>query len=154
MGSYSVERSITVKAPAPRVHGLVDDFHHWTTWSPWEDLDPALARTYSGPDEGVGAHYAWSGNKKAGQGSMEITRATAEEIVIALEFLKPFKSTSTTLFEFASRDGQTDVTWRMTGEQKGLMAVFGKFMKMDKLIGPDFEKGLARLKAVAEEQRV
>ena len=150
MGSYSVERTITVKAPASRVHGLVDDFHRWPGWSPWEDLDPDLERSYSGADHGVGAHYAWSGNKKAGVGSMEITRSSAEEIVIALEFLKPFKSTSTTLFRFAPHGEGTEVTWRMTGEQKGMMAVFGKLMKMDKLIGPDFEKGLARLKTAAE----
>ncbi len=151
MVSYSVQRSITVKAPAPRVHGLVDDFHEWTAWSPWEELDPALERTYSGPSSGVGAHYAWSGNRKAGVGSMEIIGSTPEEVVIALEFLKPFKSSSTTLFELSPTDGRTEVTWRMSGEQTGLMAVFGRFMNMDTLIGPDFEKGLARLKAAAEQ---
>ena len=151
MGSYTVERSITVNAPAPRVHGLVDDFHSWTSWSPWEDLDPALQRTYTGPERGVGAHYAWSGNRKAGAGSMEITRSTPEEIAIALEFLKPFKSSPTTAFSFTPNGDETVVTWTMSGEQKGLMSVFGKFMSMEKLIGPDFEKGLARLKAVAEE---
>ena len=150
MGSYSVERTVTVRAPASRVHGLVNDFHHWTTWSPWEDLDPALERTYSGPEHGVGAHYAWSGNKKAGAGSMEITGSSSAEIVVAVEFLKPFRSTSTSVFELTPAGAGTSVTWRMTGEQKGMMAVFGRFMNMDKLIGPDFEKGLARLKAAAE----
>src|SRR6478609_6918354 len=143
MGSYSVERTVTVKAPASRVHGLAEDFHRWPSWSPWEDLDPDVERTYSGPDEGIGAHYAWSGNKKAGRGSMEISRSSAEEIVIALEFLRPFKSTSTTVFQFVSRGAEeTDVTWQRTGEHRGLMAVFGRLMSMDKLIGPDFERGL------------
>ena len=151
MGNYTVERSITVNAPTPRVHGLVDDFHNWVNWSPWEDLDPELQRTYTGPDRGVGAHYAWSGNRKAGAGSMEITRSTPEGIAIALEFLKPFKSTPTTEFSFAPDGDETVITWTMTGEQKGLMSVFGRVFSMDKMIGPDFEKGLARLKAVAEE---
>jgi len=150
MGSYSVERSITINAPASRVHDLVDDFHRWTEWSPWEDLDPDLQRTYSGPDQGVGAHYAWTGNRKAGAGSMEITRSTPEQIVIALQFLKPFKSSTTSMFELAQTADQTVVTWRMKGGMTGPMAVFGRFMNMDKLIGPDFEKGLARLKAAAE----
>src|ERR1700712_4931241 len=150
MGSYSVERTVNVKAPASRVHGLVNDFHHWTGWSPWEDPDAHLDRSYPGPDEGIGAHYAWSGNRKAGAGSMEITRSSAEEIVVDVEFLKPFKSTSTTVFSFVTAGEGTDVTWQMTGEQKGMMAVFGKLMKMDKLIGPDFEKGLARVKVAAE----
>jgi hypothetical protein len=151
MGSYTVERSITVNAPAPRVHGLVDDFHSWTSWSPWEDLDPALERTYTGPDQGAGAHYAWSGNRKAGVGSMEITRSAPEGIDLTVAFLKPFKTTTQTRFDFEPTDDGTVVRWSMTGEQKGLMSVFGRVMSMDKLIGPDFEKGLARLKAVAEE---
>jgi len=151
MGSYTVERSIIVNAPASRVHGLVDDFHSWTSWSPWEDLDPDLQRTYSGPDAGVGAHYAWTGNRKAGSGSMEITGSSPEAVDITVHFLKPFKATNQTTLSFAPVADGTQVRWVMTGEQKGAMAVFGKFMKMDKLIGPDFEKGLARLKAVAEE---
>jgi hypothetical protein len=151
MGGYSVERSITVNAPSHRVHGLVDDFHNWTSWSPWEDLDPDLQRSYSGADQGAGARYEWSGNRKAGQGSMQITGSTPEGIDIALEFLKPFKSTSMTRFAFEPSGSGTEVRWQMTGEQKGLMGLFGKFVSMEKLIGPDFEKGLARLKAVAEE---
>ena len=151
MGGYSVERSITVNAPSHRVHGLVDDFHNWTSWSPWEDLDPDLQRSYSGADQGAGARYEWSGNRKAGQGSMQITGSTPEGIDIALEFLKPFKSTSMTRFAFEPSGSGTEVRWQMTGEQKGLMGMFGKVFSMEKLIGPDFEKGLARLKAVAEE---
>jgi hypothetical protein len=153
MGGYSVERSITVNAPSHHVHGLVDDFHNWTSWSPWEDLDPDLQRAYSGADQGVGARYEWSGNRKAGQGSMQITGSTPEGIDIALEFLKPFKSTSVTRFAFEPSGSGTEVRWQMTGEQKGLMGLFGKVVSMEKLIGPDFEKGLARLKAVAEESR-
>jgi hypothetical protein len=150
MGSYSVERGITVNAPASRLHDLVDDFHRWTDWSPWEDLDPALQRTYSGPDHGVGAHYAWTGNRKAGSGSMEITGSTPEGIEIAVEFLKPFKASNQTRFSFEPAGDGTQVRWVMTGEQAGMMALFGRFINMDKMIGPDFEKGLARLKAAAE----
>ena len=150
MGGYSVERSITVNAPAHLVHGLINDFHTWTTWSPWEDLDPALQRTYSGPDQGVGAHYAWSGNRKAGQGAMEITGSTPEGIDIRIDFLKPIKATNQTRFNIASSGNGTQIRWVMTGEQKGLMALLGKVYSMDRMIGPDFEKGLTRLKAVAE----
>jgi hypothetical protein len=151
MSGYSVERSITVDAPAAEVHRLVDDFHHWTQWSPWEDLDPNLERHYTGADQGVGAHYAWSGNRKAGQGSMEITGSTPQDIDVAVEFLKPFKSQSLSHFGFAPSGPGTVVTWRMTGEQKGLMSMFGKLVSMEKLIGPDFEKGLTRLKNAAEQ---
>jgi hypothetical protein len=132
------------------VHGLVNDFHEWPAWSPWEDVDPALQRTYSGPDSGVGAHYAWSGNRKAGSGSMEITSSTPQEIDLRLSFLKPWKATNEVSFTIVPVGEGTEVTWRMRGEQKGAAAIFGKVFNMDKLLGKDFEKGLARLKATAE----
>jgi hypothetical protein len=151
MGGYSVERSITVNVPSHEVHGLVEDFHKWTLWSPWEDLDPALQRVYSGPDQGVGSHYAWSGNRKAGQGSMEITGSTPEGIDVTVNFLKPIKATNKTRISFEPSGSGTEVRWVMTGEHKGLMGLFGRVLSMDRMIGPDFEKGLARLKAVSEE---
>jgi hypothetical protein len=151
MAGYAVERSITVEAPPERVHQLIDDFHSWTLWSPWEDLDPALRRSYSGPDRGVGAHYAWEGNRKAGQGEMEIIGSTAEAIGVKVAFLKPFKSTSTSTFSLEPTATGTQVRWQMSGEQNGLMSLVGKVYSMDKLIGPDFEKGLTRLKTVAEK---
>ena len=150
MGTYTVERSTVVEAPADRLHGLVADLRQWTLWSPWEGLDPDLERTYTGPDAGVGARYAWSGNRKAGSGSMEVVEDRAEQVDLDVEFLKPFRSQSRSSFVLAPRGPATEVTWRMTGEQSGLMGVLGKVVPMDKLIGKDFEKGLARLKAVAE----
>jgi hypothetical protein len=153
MGSYTVERSTTVDASPEQVHDLVDDFHQWVSWSPWEGLDPDLQRTYSGPDRGVGAQYEWSGNRKAGEGSMRITGSTPQAVDVDLTFRKPFPSTSRVRFELTPSGAGTAVTWRMSGEQTGLMGVIGKVVKMDRLIGPDFEKGLARLKAVAEEAR-
>lgn len=150
MGTFVVERDTTVQAPPAVVHALVDDFHEWRAWSPWEDVDPDLQRTYTGPERGVGAHYAWRGNRKAGEGSMEITGSTPERVDVDLEFLKPFAARSrVTLLLRPAADG-THVTWRMTGEQKGLMGLVGKVVPMDRLVGKDFEKGLARLKAAAE----
>jgi hypothetical protein len=152
MAGYKVERSITVNAPSHRVHGLIDDLHSWTRWSPWEDLDPELQRLYSGPDEGVGAHYAWEGNRKAGKGEMEITGSAPETIDITINFIKPFKATSTTRFSLEpSGPGATRVLWELWGEQRGLMNLIARVYSMDRMIGPDFEKGLARLKAVAEQ---
>jgi hypothetical protein len=150
MSQFDIARSTTVRADPSEVHALVNDFHAWPLWSPWEDVDPALQRTYTGPDSGVGAHYAWSGNRKAGSGSMEITSSTPEQIDLRLSFLKPWKATNDVTFTFVPVGGDTQVTWRMTGEQKGIAAVFGKVFNMDKLLGKDFEKGLARLKASAE----
>lgn len=150
MGSFEVVRSATVNASAETLHALINDFHEWPAWSPWEDLDPDLQRVYSGPDAGPGAHYAWSGNRKAGQGSMEITSSTPSVVTIGLTFLKPFKATNTIEFVLAPVGSGTEVTWRMTGEQTGLMAIFGKVMSMDKLVGKDFEKGLTRLTAAGE----
>jgi hypothetical protein len=142
MSEYELMRSTTISAEPSRVHALVDDFHEWRAWSPWEDLDPELKRTYSGPDKGVGAHYAWSGNRKAGAGSMEI--------VASLVFRKPFSASNDVWFTFTPSAEGTAVEWWMHGEQKGFWGLVGRFMNMDKLVGRDFEKGLARLKQAAE----
>ncbi|WP_340539534.1 SRPBCC family protein [Nocardioides sp. GXZ039] len=150
--TYHVSRSTTIAADPALVHRLVNDFHEWPTWSPWEDLDPHLERTYSGAEHGVGAHYAWTGNRKAGAGSMEITESTPERVSLVLRFLKPFRATNDVTFTVVptANGTGTDVTWAMSGEQHGLMGVLGKVVSMDRLVGKDFEKGLARLRAVAE----
>lgn len=150
MGTFHVSRAARIDADPALVHGLVDDLHQWPQWSPWEGLDDDLDRTYSGAPSGVGAHYAWAGNRKAGQGSMEIVGSTPERISLTLSFLKPFRSTSDVVFRIEPVGGGADVTWEMSGEQTGLMGVFGRLVPMDRLVGKDFEKGLAQLKAVAE----
>ena len=154
MSEYEVVRSVSIAADPARVHALVDDFHEWAAWSPWEGLDPKLQRTYSGPASGVGARYAWQGNRRAGSGSMEITGSTSRAVDIQLVFLKPFAATNHVWFNLrpteVERAPGTAVEWRMRGEQKGVWGVVGRLLPMDRLIGKDFEKGLARLKAVAE----
>jgi hypothetical protein len=152
MSEFEVARSTTIAADPARVHGLINDFHQWTVWSPWEELDPELSRDYSGPDSGVGARYAWQGNRKAGQGSMEITGSTPERIDLRLLFLKPWKADNRVDFTLTPvGDAGTQVTWRMTGEHKGLGVLLSKVVNMDRLIGKDFDRGLARLKAAAED---
>ncbi|MGK8520750.1 SRPBCC family protein [Nocardia asteroides] len=145
MAEFEVVRSAVITADPARVHGLIDDFHEWVKWSPWEDLDPRLQRSYSGADSGVGARYAWSGNRKAGAGSMEIIGSADREIAVRLEFQKPMKASNMVTFILDPVETGTEVTWRMTGQQTGLMALVGKVFPMDKLVGRDFEKGLARL---------
>ena len=148
--TYEVVRTETIDAPSAVIHELVVDFHEWTRWSPWEDLDPDLRRTYSGPDAGTGAVYEWSGNRKAGAGRMEITDAVEpSKVQIALQFIKPFKSSNTTTFELVERDGETHVTWRMVGPKTFMVRFMGVFMSMDKMVGKDFDKGLERLRAAA-----
>ncbi len=151
---YTVERSATIAAPPARIYEELVDFHRWTAWSPWEDLDPQLQRTYSGPESGVGAVYAWSGNRKAGKGQMEIREATEpSKVGIDLEFVKPFKASNDTVFTIEPEGSGSRVTWRLTGKKTAMTKVMGIFTSMDKMVGPDFEKGLARLKAVTEAAR-
>ena len=148
---YEVEREATIPASRQAVFDRVVDFHRWSEWSPWEDIDPAMHRTFSGTESGVGAIYEWSGNRKAGAGRMEITGAdTPSRVEIALQFLKPFKASNTTTFELLESDGATHVTWRMVGAKTFATRLMGIFMSMDKMIGRDFEKGLARLTEAAK----
>ena len=148
---YTVERTTIINAPAEKVYAQIVDFHNWRAWSPWDDLDPDMQRSYSGADSGVGAAYAWSGNRKAGEGKMEITEAVEPSTVqIALDFLKPFKSSSTTTFNLKPQGDTTKVTWTMTGPKTLMTRVVGVFKSMDKMVGPDFEKGLTQLKGASE----
>jgi len=147
---FRVERSATVEAPLERVYELVSDFHRWTEWSPWEGLDPAMKRTHEGSERGVGAVYAWEGNKKAGAGRMEIKEAAPpERLTIALDFLKPFKASYTTAFTFTPSDAGTTVTWTMTGAASFGLRVMGVFVSMERMVGRDFERGLASLATAA-----
>ena len=149
MASFELSRATTVAAPPERVHALLDDFHQWQRWSPWEGLDPDLRRTYTGPEKGVGSHYAWSGNKKAGEGTMEMVESTPTAVVVDLRFLKPFEATNLTRFDLTPEGGGTHVVWTMTGGRNALMSLLGR-LYFDKAIGKDFDRGLAQLKAVAE----
>jgi uncharacterized protein YndB with AHSA1/START domain len=149
--AFRVVRTASIAAPPAAVFERVNDLHAWQAWSPWQKLDPAMTQTYDGPQAGAGAGMAWSGNNKVGQGRMTITDSRPDDLVrLRLEFLRPFKATNTAEFTFQPQAGQTLVTWAMTGERNFVFKAFGLFMNMDKLIGRDFEHGLAQLKSVTE----
>ncbi|MBP2414188.1 uncharacterized protein YndB with AHSA1/START domain [Arthrobacter stackebrandtii] len=149
MATFSVSRSAFIPAPAEHIYPHVIGFRSWLNWSPWEGIDPSMQRAYSGPVEGVGAKYAWKGNGRAGAGTMEIVDAVEpSRIELRLEFTKPMKAVNPTTFTFVPEGSGTRVTWTMQGENKGVARVFALFMNMDKLVGGDFEKGLAQLAAV------
>jgi len=146
-----VERSTLVHAPADKVFALVEDFHGWMTWSPYERKDPAMKRSFGGSERGKGATYAWEGNGQVGQGSMEIVEATVPgRIVIDLHFLKPFRADNVATFTLRAEDGATRVTWAMDGKAPLIGRAMGLIFDMDKMIGSDFADGLANLKALAE----
>jgi len=151
---YTVTRSATIAAPAEKLFGMVNDFHNWNSWSPWAKLDPNMKQPFDGSPMGVGAGYAWAGNDEVGEGRMTITESQpAERIRIKLAFLKPWESTSDTTFTFKQEGDKTAVSWEMTGENNFMSKLFGLLMGgMDKMIGPDFEKGLAQMKAGAESK--
>lgn len=151
MAAFEISRSTTIAAPRERVHGLIADFHRWRAWSPWEGVDPDLRREYGDVAAGPGARYAWEGNRKAGKGSMAITDADPGRIDIDLAFEKPWKAHNDVVFTLEEAGGATNVTWTMRGENKGLAALFARVFNMDKMLGRDFEKGLAGLKRTAEE---
>ena len=148
---FKVQREVSIKAPPQKIAALITDFREWKTWSPWETLDPGMQRTYSGPDSGKGARYAWQGNDKVGAGRMEITEAAQpERTVIKLDFLKPFESHNTTTFTMTPEGDGTRVNWTMTGPSPYVSKVMTVFVSMDRMIGKDFEKGLNNLKAASE----
>jgi uncharacterized protein YndB with AHSA1/START domain len=154
--SFSVQRSMVVTAPAEKIFPLISNFHQWAQWSPWENRDPAMKRSYSGSESGKGAVYAWDGNKNVGSGRMEILEdSSPSKIVIKLDFFKPFEGHNTAEFtmqpERNAGSTATNVNWVMHGPAPFMHRVMQVFMNFDKMIGKDFEAGLARLKTLAEK---
>ena len=151
--SFSVQRSATIDAPADKVFAMINDFHRWGEWSPWEKLDPAMKRTFSGPDAGPGTVYEWTGNDKVGAGRMEILKAApASKVAIKLDFIKPFEGHNVTEFTLAPQGEATQVNWNMHGPAPFITKLMGVFVSMDSMIGKDFETGLTNMKAAAEKK--
>lgn len=150
---FRVARSATIAAPPAVVFGHVNDLHLWEAWSPWARLDPNAKNTFDGPPTGKGAKMSWSGNNEVGEGAMTITESRPSEFVgFLLEFKKPFVATNTADFTFKPDGDKTVVTWGMSGTNSFMFKAVGLFMNCDKMLGPQFEKGLADLKTVAESQ--
>ena len=148
---FRVARTATIDAPAPAVFAHVNDFHNWDAWSPWAKLDPAARTTFEGPSAGTGARFRWAGNREIGEGSMTITESRPSDLIrIKLEFLRPFAGTSTAEFTFTPEGDHTAVTWSMSGKNNFVAKAVSLVVNMDRMIGDNFEKGLAQMKAVVE----
>ena len=148
---FRVERSALMAAPPSAPFALVNDFHNWEKWSPWAKLDPTMKVKFEGPASGVGAIYTWVGNDEVGEGRMEILESKPNEMIrIKLEFIKPFASTNDTVFAFKPDGSNTAATWTMSGKNNFMSKAFHLAMNIDKLVGGDFEKGLASMKSLVE----
>jgi uncharacterized protein YndB with AHSA1/START domain len=149
--SFRIERQTSIAAPPAKVFALINDFHQWQSWSPWEKKDPAMQRSHSGAASGKGAAYAWSGNKNVGSGRMEITESVpSSRVVIKLDFITPFEGHNTAEFTLQPQGEGTSVRWAMYGPTPFVSKLMQVFFSFEKMIGPDFEYGLASLKALAE----
>lgn len=150
--TFSVQRAAIVSAPPEKIFTLINDFRQWGAWSPYEHKDPAMKRTYSGAVRGNGAVYAWEGDKNVGSGRMEILEASApSKIVIKLDFFSPFEAHNTAEFTMLPQDDDTRLTWRMHGPAPFMARIMHVFINIDKMVGKDFETGLANLKRLAEK---
>ncbi|KQV35004.1 MULTISPECIES: SRPBCC family protein [unclassified Rhizobium] len=149
--TFHVERSATIAAPPEKIVPLINDFHQWQAWSPYEKRDPAMSRSFSGSPLGPGAIYAWDGNKDIGAGRMEILESSAEKVVIKLDFSRPFEAHNIATFTLSPAASGTAVTWAMDGPSPLIAKVMGVFFSMDEMIGKDFVVGLENLKGIAEK---
>lgn len=150
--TFRIERSARIDAPPDKIFPLISDFRNWRLWSPWEKMDPALRRAYGGAPAGKGAVYEWEGNKKVGKGRMEILDAPPpSRVAIKLDFLKPFEAHNLAEFTLTPLGNSTSVTWAMHGPSPFIAKLMGLFFNMDRMVGKDFETGLANMKAAAEQ---
>ena len=150
---FVVQRSALINAPAEKIFPLINDYKHWASWSPYEKMDPTMARTFSGPPSGKGAVYEWNGNKSVGHGRMEITdTAQPSRVTIKLDFFTPFEAHNVAEFTMKPEGGATQVTWAMRGPLPYMAKVMHTVFSMDKMVGGQFAEGLANMKAVAESK--
>ncbi len=149
--TFRVQRATSIKAPPEKIAAVLSDFHVWQAWSPWEKMDPAMKRSYSGAAKGKGAVYAWEGNKDVGQGRMEITETTPTRVAMDLDFVKPFAAHNKVVFTLSPQGDATEVSWDMQGPLPYVAKLVHVFLDMDGMVGKQFETGLANLKAVAEK---
>ena len=148
---FRIVRSATIAAPADKVFAQIDDYHNWEAWSPWAKLDPAAKNTFEGPAAGKGAMFSWDGNADVGAGRMTTLQSRPNELVkIKLEFSRPMEDTSTVEFTFKPESGKTLVTWSMTGRHNFMSKGVCLFMNMDKMVGGQFEEGLANIRKIVE----
>jgi len=151
--SFSVQRTTSIHAPPDQVFAMINDFHRWGEWSPWEKLDPEMKRTFTGPPAGPGTVYEWTGNSQVGAGRMEILKAApASKVDIKLDFIKPFEGHNVAEFTLTPQGENTEVVWVMHGPAPFVTKLMGVFVSMDSMIGKDFEAGLANMKAAAEKK--
>jgi hypothetical protein len=150
--TFRVQRAASIKAPPEKIFALINDFNRWGAWSPWEKKDPAMKRTFGATTSGKGAVYAWEGNKDVGQGRMEIAESLPpSKVALNLDFVKPFAAHNLVEFRLEPKGDATNVTWSMQGDTPYFAKIIHVFINMDKMVGKDFEAGLANLKANAEQ---
>jgi hypothetical protein len=148
--AFTIARSATVNAPPEKVHALINDLRAFNTWNPFDKKDPNIRGTYKGPAAGPGAHYAFQGNKEVGSGSLEIVQSEPQRVTMRLDMLEPFEAHNTVQFSLARRGNATEVTWVMDGRTPYLAKIMHIFFDVDRMVGGEFEKGLADLKSRAE----
>jgi hypothetical protein len=151
---FVIQRSALVDAPPGVVFANLEDFRRWESWSPWEKLDPQMERRYEGPSSGVGASYYWRGNRAVGEGRMTISKTKPpERLTIRLESLGPFQATNQVVFDVTpDLASMTEVKWTMTGHNGFVAKAMGLFVNREATVSRDFDRGLAALKRVSEEQ--
>jgi uncharacterized protein YndB with AHSA1/START domain len=150
--TFRVQRGTSIKAPPEKIFALINDFKSWGAWSPWEKKDPAMTRTFGAATSGKGAVYAWEGNKEVGQGRMEIAESSPpSKLTLKLDFVKPFEAHNIVEFTLAPVGDATNLTWAMRGDTPYFAKIIHVFINMDRMVGKDFETGLANLKALAEK---
>ena len=152
-GSFRIERSGRISAPPDVVFSIINDLHQWGRWSPYDKRDPAMTKTFEGASAGPGAIYAWNGNNQVGAGRLTIVESKAGELVsMKLEFFRPFACTNKAIFTLAASEGGTRVTWGMEGKNTLMSKAMSLFINMDKMVGKDFEEGLANLNTAAQDE--
>ena len=146
-----VERQIKISRSKSLIQKRLCDFYYFhDKWSPWTEKDPAMITSFKGNAGEAGHLYTWSGNKEVNEGEMELLAIKEDSVLLRINFDK--RQDSKLYFILKESDAETEVTWGLLMD----IGFFGRapmlFINMDKMIGPDFEKGLSNLKGYLEAE--
>jgi hypothetical protein len=150
---FTIERQISINAPAAQILPWISNLKNMNQWNPWAGQDPKSKISYEGPEEGPGAVYTWAGGKM-GEGRFTILDVKANEVNCRLEMIKPVKADNKVTYSLREGNGTTVVVWSMGGPNGFIHKLMHTFMNMDKMVGGEFDQGLASMKEKVEAARI
>jgi len=150
----TISREIVIQAPPESLFPMINHSKKMNDWMPWLESDPGVKMVFSGPDEGVGSKSEWDSPGKMGTGSAVVMESNLNQSVkTQLTYTKPIAMSQVAEVTLTPTQGGTKVTWSVECHNSFFFRLMGVLLNVDKMVGGEFEKGLNKLKLIAESSK-